>query len=371
LHPPPGVVGGERYGFLCNDTTRRGTQRVPGEVLVRIACLLVAWLLITANAQAQALLHDVPDATGTSPSAATPPPSAGAPTVFRSGIDIVALNVVVTDAGAKFVTGLEPKDFAVFEDGVQQEVTFFAATAVPLDMAILLDTSASMNDKMQEVQQAATGFAATLREGDRAMVVDIKDATRILQPLSADIDGAKAAIASTKAKGGTALYNGVYTTLKELIKQRRASDDVRRQAIVVLSDGDDTASLVTFDDVMAQAKESGIAIYTITLRSPSVLQPTATRHYFSESEFSMKALAQETGARAFFPAAITDLAGVYSSIAAELASQYAIGYVPKNPLRDGRFRKLTVRVTDHPGAAPRTRSGYVAPRPDRKAAGTN
>jgi VWFA-related protein len=202
------------------------------------------------------------------------------------------------------------------------------------------------------------------------MIVDIKDATHILQPLTDDIDAAKSAIASTKAKGGTALYNGVYTTLKELAKQRRTSGEVRRQAIVVLSDGEDTASLVAFDDVMAQAKEAGIAIYTIRLRTPSLLDSGrgSARHYFSESEYSMKALAQETGARAFFPSAITELAGVYSSIAEELASQYALGYSSKNPRRDGAFRKVTVRVADHPGVSLRTRSGYIAPRPERKTA---
>jgi len=140
----------------------------------------------------------------------------------------------------------------------------------------------------------------------------------------------------------------------------------------VLSDGDDTASLVAFDDVMAQAKEAGIAIYTITLRTPSILDSGrgGGRHYFAESEYSMKALAQETGARAFFPSAITELAGVYSSIAEELASQYALGYTSKNPRRDGAFRKVTVRVADHPGVSLRTRSGYVAQRPERKTPGT-
>jgi Ca-activated chloride channel family protein len=334
---------------------------------VRFACLFVAGLLVATDVRAQALLHDVPDSPATV-SSATASPAPAPQSVFRSGVELVALTVVVTDGATKFVTGLQPKDFVVYEDGVQQDVSFFAATSIPLDLAILLDTSASMSDKMHDVQQAATGFASTLRDGDRAMVVDIKDGTRILQPLSDDIDAAKTAIESTKAKGGTALYNGVYTTLKELIKQRRTSDDIRRQAIVVLSDGDDTASLVTFDDVMAEAKEAGISIYTITLRSPAVLQPLGGRRYFSESEFSMKSLAHETGARAFFPGDISELAGVYSSIAEELASQYALGYVPKNPRRDGTFRKLTVRIPGHPGAAPRTRTGYVAPRPERRAA---
>ena len=336
---------------------------------MRTACLFLVGVLAAVNARGQALVHDVPDPQPT-PAAATTRSSA--PAVFRSGIDLVALSVVVTDSSKKFVTGLKPSDFAIYEDGVQQDVTFFAATAIPLDLAILLDTSASMTDKMQEVQQAATGFASTLREGDRAMIVDIKDATKVLQPLTSDIDAAKAAIASTTAKGGTALYNGIYLTLKEMTKQRRTTEDVRRQAIVVLSDGDDTASLVTFDDVMAQAKEAGIAIYTITLRSQFLMQMALAsgRHYFSESEYSMKALALETGARAFFPTMITELAGVYGSIAEELASQYAIGYTPKNPRRDGMFRKVTVRLEDHPGASPRTRTGYTAPRGERRP-GTN
>jgi Ca-activated chloride channel family protein len=92
------------------------------------------------------------------------------------------------------------------------------------------------------------------------------------------------------------------------------------------------------------------------------------RRYFSEAEYGMKALAQETGARSFFPMAIAELSGVYGSIAQELASQYALGYTPKNPRRDGTFRRLTVRIADHPGAAPRTRTGYVAPRRDQKSA---
>jgi Ca-activated chloride channel homolog len=296
----------------------------------------------------------------------------GQDAVFRSGIDLVALNVVVTDSQQKFVTGLQARDFAVFEDGVPQDVSYFAVAPLPLDLAILLDTSASMTDKMNTVHQAASGFASTLRTGDRVMVVDIKDATKILQPLTADLEMARSAIAQTKAKGGTALFNGLYLTLKELAKQRKGNEDVRRQAIVVLSDGEDTTSLITFDDVMAQAKEAGIAIYTITLKSPYALLEAggSGRHHFSESDYSMRVLAQETGARSFFPQVVTELGGVYGTIAQELASQYAVGYTPKNPKRDGSYRRVTVRIADHPGVTPRTRSGYVAPRGEQRVAAT-
>jgi Ca-activated chloride channel family protein len=290
-------------------------------------------------------------------------------TTFTSGIDLVALSVVVTDGKQDYVTGLTANSFAIFEDGVQQDVSFFAAGNVPLDLAILLDTSASMTDKIATAQQAAIGFASTLRESDRLLVMDIKDATRIIAPLSADIEAAKKAILGTSPRGGTALYNGLYLTLKEMAKQRRGNTDVRRQALVVLSDGDDTASLIAFDDVMQLAKGSGISIYTIMLRSKWVTRQTATtsQKYFSESEFAMKALAQETGARSFFPEDISELAGIYGAIAEELATQYALGYTPKNAKTDGAYRRVIVRVTDRPGMQTRTRSGYLSARTERVA----
>ena len=283
---------------------------------------------------------------------------------FRSGVDLVALSVVVTDGKQNFINGLTADNFAVFEDGVKQEVSFFAAGEVPLDLAILLDTSASMTDKIATAQQAAIGFASTLRPIDRLLVVDIKDATKILSPLSADLDVAQKAILSTSPRGGTALYNGLYLTLKEMAKQRAAGAEVRRQAIVVLSDGDDTASLLSFDDVMQVAKESDISIYTIMLRSKWVTRHTSqpTQRYFSQSEFAMKSLAQETGARSFFPADISELTGVYDTIAQELASQYALGYISKNPKRDGAYRRVIVRVADPEGMQTRTRTGYLAAR---------
>ena len=284
--------------------------------------------------------------------------------VFRTGVDLVSLSVVVTDPRQRFVTGLDAGDFAVYEDGVQQDLSFFAAAQVPLDLALLLDTSASMLDKMGTMQQAALGFLDTLGPPDRATIVDIKDTVRVLYPLGDDLEAANGAVRGTTARGGTALYNGLYLTMKEMVKQRAINGDVRRQAIAVLSDGEDTASLLGYEDVMDEAKRAGIAIYTITLKSPRPEQAAESggRRYFSEAEFAMKALAQETGARAFFPADIRELAGVYDSIATELAHQYAIGYTPKNARHDGAFRRVIVRVEAQPGMRTRTRSGYVAPR---------
>ena len=328
-------------------------------------CLLVMCLGFTFDAQAQVPLletdYQVPfheDAPAADAARDIPT------TTFKSGVDLVALNVVVTDSAEKFVGGLTTTDFAVFEDGVQQDVSFFGATSVPLDLAILLDTSASMTDKIQAAQQAAIGFVSTLHASDRVSIIDIKDATKVLFPMSDDLSAARSAILTTNARGGTALYNGTYLALKEMTRLRRANDEVRRQAIVVLSDGADTASLLSYDDVLELAKESGIAIYTISLRSKlDVLRAAREGHrYFSQSDFGMKALAQETGAKAYFPADISELAGVYSSIAEELANQYAIGYASKNPKRDGGYRRVIVRVTAKPGTRTRTRNGYLSAR---------
>lgn len=324
-----------------------------------VGLVLVTW---GTTAFAQAPL--APDASHTSEPAATAPGDANsiqAGKIFRSGVDLVSLNVVVTDAQEKFVKGLSVADFAVFEDGIQQDVAFFAASSVPIDLAIVLDTSASMTERLHTVQQAAIGFASTVRPGDRVMVVDVKDGVKITHPLSEDVPGAHAAISATSARGGTALYNGLYMTLKDLMRRQRTAGEVRRAAIVVLSDGDDTASLVGFDDVMETAKQSGVAIYTIALQSPYLIRhakANGNRH-FSESEFAMKALARETGARAFSPAEISELAGVYETIADELANQYALGYTSTNRSADGAYRRVVVRVTA-PGARTRTRTGYVA-----------
>jgi VWFA-related protein len=292
-------------------------------------------------------------------------PAASPATTFRAAVDLVALNVVATDGQDRLVGGLAAHNFAVFEDGVAQQLSFFATSSLPLDLAILLDTSASMNDKLAGVQQAAIGFAATLRDGDRLTLVDINDQYKVLLPLTADRSGAVEAIRGITARGGTALYNGVYLTLREMARRRLGNDEVRRQAVVVLSDGADTASLLSFEDVMEVAKQSGIGIYTITLRTRMAPLSANDAAKSAQSEFAMKTLAQETGAKAFFPYEIAELTGVYDAIAAELGSQYALGYTSTNLKRDGSFRRVSVRIVDRPGIRIRTRSGYIASRPER------
>jgi Ca-activated chloride channel family protein len=282
------------------------------------------------------------------------PPSA----TFRSGTSLVALNVIVTDIKKRYATGLQAEDFEVYEDGVRQPVKFFAAAEVPLDLILLIDASSSMSDKLEAVHKAASGFIETMRDGDRAAVVSFADGVKVLQPLTGDGELVRQAVESTGARGGTALHNAIYVALKEFGQSTTTGPDVRRQAIAVLSDGEDTSSLLSFDDVLDLAKRSGVSIYTIGLKDDLTGRSSQSRRYFSQADFAMKQLASETGAMPFFPESVHDLSKVYDAIATELASQYSIGYVPRNVREDGKYRRVVVRVTDRPELKPRTRTGY-------------
>jgi Ca-activated chloride channel homolog len=287
------------------------------------------------------------------PSPQQPPPPSSQ--VFRGGVELVSLNVTVMD-GSKYVTDLTQEDFEVFEDGALQSLTLFARGQQPIALAVLLDTSASMDERLGTAQEAAVGFAKRLKQDDAMEVIDFDSQVHILQTFTADTAALEKAIRQTTANGSTALYNAVYISLKELKKVKATSaEEIRRQAIVVLSDGDDTSSLVEYDEVLDLAKRSETAIYSIGLRPQSI-----GRRDFKEAEFVLRQLSQETGGRVFFPTNVTELPKIYDQIAEELASQYSLAYASKNPLRNGAWRRIVVRVK-RPGAVARTRQGYYGP----------
>lgn len=275
---------------------------------------------------------------------------------FRAGVDLVSLSVTATNAQDRFVTGLDAPDFAVFEDGVQQDVTFFTRRQQPVALSLLLDSSASMEQSLPTLQTAAKNFVRSLTPNDLAQVIEFDSKVNIRQEFTNDRTSLETAIQQMVASGSTALYNAIYIALKELGKVLAVADeDVRRQALVLFSDGEDTSSLISFDEVLDLAKRSETAVYTIMLRGSDV-----PARGFREAEFVMRQLAQETGGRGFSPGRIEDLDGVYGQIADELASQYTIGYTSKNPRRDGAWRSIVVRVAQ-PGVSVRTKRGYYAP----------
>ena len=274
---------------------------------------------------------------------------------FRSGIELVSLNVTVTD-GAKYVTGLTQDDFEVFEDGSKQTLSFFSAVQSPIALAILLDTSNSMEEKLATAQEAATGFVRRMKKDDVIEVIEFNSQVRVPQPFTNDVNALERASRATSVNGSTSLYNAVYVSLRSLKDERaKNAEEIRRPAIVVLSDGDDTSSVIEYDDVLDLAKRSETAIYAIGLR-----QQESGRGKFKEAEFVLRQLSQETGGRVFFPTSVAELPKIYQQISDELATQYTMAYSSKNPMHNGAWRRLDVRVNKE-GLTARTRRGYYGP----------
>jgi Ca-activated chloride channel family protein len=283
------------------------------------------------------------------------PPAGGQ--VFRGGTDTVFLSVTVVDPRGHHVAGLTQDDFQVFEESVPQRIETFAAHPQPIALSLLIDTSTSMEQTLPIAQQAAIGFSKRLGPQDQAQVIDFDNSIHILQTFTRDEAQLEAAIRRTRAGGSTSLYQAIYTALDEQKRVRvRSAEELRRQAIVVLSDGEDTSSMLDYEQVLESAKRSEVVVYAIGLRAKNSLP----RRGFNNAEFVLRTLSQETGGRVFFVEDAQQLPTIYAQIADELANQYTIGYTSKNQKRDGAWRRITVQVAA-PGATARTKSGYYAP----------
>jgi len=283
-----------------------------------------------------------------------PPVPAGQ---FKTGVEVVSLNVTVTNGGGRYVTDMNQGEFEVYEDGVKQDVMLFSRTSLPLEISLLVDTSASMNDKMSTVKTAASGFVARLRPEDRAQIINFDSRVSVLVPFTASHPDLDQAIDKLQAGGSTALYTALYVSLKELkTLQVKSADELNRQAIVMLTDGEDTSSLVGYDEVLEQSKRSETSVYAIALRA----KDSNIGKGYSEADYVLRQFTSVTGGRVFFPLGVSELAGIYSQIWQELSSQYLIGYTSKSLKRDGRWRRVMVRAR-RPETAVRTRQGYYGP----------
>src|SRR5262249_22661110 len=223
---------GTRYG--CRRARRNDGPRDAGEGQTAVKPIVFALSVATA------LAAQSPPSPAPMPQPSRPLPSPARQPSFRAGVELVSLNVTVTDGTLHYVTDLQQDDFSVFEDGVKQDVTFFSRTNLPVALALLMDTSASMETKLQTAQEAAIGVAGRLRQQDLAEVVDFDSRVTVLQVFTNNVAELEQAIRRTSAGGSTSLYNAIYIALKDLKKiVAKNVDEIRRQSIVLLSDGED------------------------------------------------------------------------------------------------------------------------------------
>jgi Ca-activated chloride channel homolog len=278
--------------------------------------------------------------------------------VLHSRVDLVSLSVSVTDRANHYVADLEQQDFTVFEEGAPQHVTYFRRTEAPLVLTLLLDSSSSMQLKLATAQRAAIGFVEQLTPADAASVLQFGTRVTTLQDLTGDRGMLVHAIRRAVADGQTALYTAAYVALRQLgsVTVADQGGGIRRRVLIILSDGKDNASVVSYTDVLDTASRSDTVIYSIALRSVDVFDSGDDDNPI----FLLRQLAERTGGRIFIVRDAQELSEVYRRIHEELQHQYTLAYTSKRP-PDGSWRRLRVQVM-RAGVLARTKDGYFAPR---------
>jgi Ca-activated chloride channel family protein len=282
------------------------------------------------------------------------PSSAQSP--FRGGIDLVSLDVCVRDSTGRFLTGLAPEDFLVLENGKPQRVSFVMPSGtLPLRALLLIDRSGSMHGaKLERAVEAAGLFARRLGPADQLGIIAFNQQAARLHPFSNDLSGVPAALASVTATGSTSLYDALLVAANDLLRARSDALPDTREAVIVLSDGEDTGSLVGFDEVLPALRRSGALVYTVSLRE-------SAKGEWLGASWPLLALARDTGARALGVPSLDALPALYAEIDAEVRHLYRIGYVSNDERRNGQWRSVAVRVRSG-DARVRTRAGYYAAR---------
>jgi Ca-activated chloride channel homolog len=284
---------------------------------------------------------------------------------YRIGVnvDLVVVHTSVTDKNGLFVTGLKKDNFKLFEDNVTQNISSCSQEDVPVSLGIVIDTSGSMRDKIDNVNKAALAFIRASNPDDEEFLIGFNSEVELLEDYTSDIDLITDTLNNTIVTGGTALYDAIY-----LATQKAQSGSKPKKAIIVITDGEDRDSYYKLDEMVAKVQESDVQIYSIGFLNAAPEKGLFGRWSKSEPEKAHDALqriSEETGAKAFFPKDISEIHGIVSQVARELRSQYSISYTSTNGARDGTWRRLKV-LLDLPIASSlhvRYRSGYFAAKP--------
>ncbi len=276
---------------------------------------------------------------------------------IRVDTTLVVIPVTVTDPMNRFVLGLDKKDFSIFEDGTEQKITHFSAEDAPLSVGILFDTSGSMDLKTDTSHGAVSEFLKTMNGQDEAFLVQFSDKAAVVQEFTSRSKDIEDRMTTLKTGGLTALLDAVELGVREMRKARNP-----RKALVVVSDGGDNNSRYTAMDIKDIVKEADTQIYAM-----GVFEPNFFAGLSAEQVSGPKLLAQiadQTGGRAFGASEFSQLPGIAERIAIELRNQYMLAYSPANSERDGKYRKVEVKMRQPKGLPllkARWRLGYYAP----------
>ena len=268
--------------------------------------------------------------------------------VVKVDSSVVVVNATITDAGGRHAAGLKESQFSVFEDGVQQDINFFAAEETPFAAVVLLDTSGSMESRVSLARSATIRFLEGLRDTDNAEIYRFDSKVVLVQKFSNSRDVSDR-LFDLKADGMTSLNDAVYQAAVDL-----SGRPEKRRAIIVLSDGADTFSGKSADKALKAAQAANALIYTVDM---SAIETTGRQR--AQNQGVLRNFAEKTGGTFISTPGGVAMRDAFKKIVEELGIQYTLAYQPKNTAKDGKWRAIEVRVAK-PNLTIRTRKGYHA-----------
>lgn len=276
---------------------------------------------------------------------------------IQVNVNMVVVGITVTDPYDRIVTGLEKSNFQVYDEKVPQEIITFSTEDAPISVGMIFDSSGSMSDKIENSKEAALQFFKTSNPEDEFMLIDFNERPDLISNFTSKFEKLQDRLLFIKSGGRTALLDAIYMGLNQM-KQARSS----RKALLVISDGGDNHSRYTENEIKRAVKESDAQIYAV-----AVLEPLASRGRTPEEASGpslLADLAEVSGGRMFSVESASELPDIAEKISIELRNEYLIGYKPSNLVRDGRWRRIKVKL-DPPRGLPAlqvyARTGYYAP----------
>jgi len=281
---------------------------------------------------------------------------------LKVDVDLVLVNATVTDSLNRYVSGLGQEHFQIWEDKLEQKIAYFSSEDVPISLGMIFDVSGSMKDKISTARDAAVTFLKTGNPEDEYFLVQFANRPEVASDFTTDVSKLQNKLIFTPAKGMTALYDAVYVGLEKL---KEGSNS--KKALLLITDGEDNRSRYTFQNVRDFVKEQDVQIYAIGITDEWNSQLGAGH----TGRAIIEELSDLTGGRAFFPDSVYELEDICTKIAVELKNQYIIGYHSTNAAKDGKWRKLRLKVNPPKGIQHlnvRSKSGYYAPMAEAAAA---
>jgi Ca-activated chloride channel family protein len=269
---------------------------------------------------------------------------------FNSEARLVPLSVTVQDKSGHLVTNLPQSAFQVFENGILQPLKIFKREDVEISLGLIIDSSGSMRNKREQVAVAALDLVKDSNPRDEVFIIDFNDEPYLDVDFTSDTSKMEQALAKIPTRGGTAMRDAIRLSIDHLKKGARRE----KKVLLVVTDGNDNASIINLENLVKDAQNSGVLIYAIGLLSEE------ERSEAKKATRALDLLTEVTGGEAFYPKDLADADRIAHQVARDLRNQYSIAYSPSNPKLDGSYRQIKIVVTGPGRPVARTRSGYYA-----------